>query len=141
MFLSNPYSFPGGDAWEPFFGLQRTVPTQILCFRFFTAPFISSSTGIKPTRPYAMCAFWFRLPLFDLGVQRKLLVFIGRAHHSVSLVTRLIVGIVKRRSSPACAFQPVPTASCVPVSLPCSAAEAFALFSGGGILHAGAQRI
>ena len=34
LFLPNSYSFPGGDAREPFFGLQRTVPTQIFYFRF-----------------------------------------------------------------------------------------------------------
>ena len=31
---------------EPFFGLQRTVPPQILSFRFFTAPVLCASLGL-----------------------------------------------------------------------------------------------
>ena len=38
LLLSNPYNFLRGGAREPFFGLQRTVPSQIFSFRFFTAP-------------------------------------------------------------------------------------------------------
>ena len=48
LFLSNPYSFPGGDAWEPFFGLQRTVPTQIFYFRFSQPRPPSLSRGGEP---------------------------------------------------------------------------------------------
>ena len=46
LLLSNPYSFLGGGAGEPFFGLQRTVPPQILSFRFFTAPVLCASLGL-----------------------------------------------------------------------------------------------
>ena len=40
LLLSDLYSFLGKDAGEPFFGSQRMVPPQILCFRFFTAPYL-----------------------------------------------------------------------------------------------------
>ena len=40
LLLSDLYSFLGKDAGEPFFGSQRTIPPQILCFRFFTAPYL-----------------------------------------------------------------------------------------------------
>ena len=34
LLLPNPYSFLRGGAGEPFFGLQRTVPPQIILFSF-----------------------------------------------------------------------------------------------------------
>ena len=83
--------------------------------------------------------FDFLLQFFDLGFQFGLLVFIGGAHHSVSFVTQLAVGVVliDFEEKSVKLIQPETNAFCVPVSLLRSVMEASVPSHGVSILRSG----